>query len=119
MKTLLELFQAAGLPVTSSTEQGAIQYGEMTEEEHLLMREIAMEYFFPAKYAVYAEKKAIAAQARSEASLSGALATVTPVEAVAYIETHVVDLPSAIVALKLMARMLIALRDASWPELNI
>jgi hypothetical protein len=52
-----------------------------------------------------------------EAGLASALKTVTPAEAVEWINTSVTDLASAKAALKLMARMLIALRDAVMPDL--
>lgn len=72
------------------------------------------------------EMQAIAAQkivesrrmsAKPEAALAGILKTVTPQQAVDYIEQNVNDLASAKVALKIMARMIVSLRDYVMPEL--
>lgn len=52
----------------------------------------------------------------SEAKLATQLAKLTPAQAETYIQNNVVDLASAKAALKIMARMLIALRDKSMPE---
>jgi hypothetical protein len=51
------------------------------------------------------------AEARAQLALTGALRTATPQQAVTWIDTNVTDLASAKAALKLMARMLIVLRD--------
>lgn len=50
-------------------------------------------------------------EARAQLALTGALRTATPQQAVAWIDANVTDLASAKTALKLMARMLIVLRD--------
>ena len=55
--------------------------------------------------------------ARAEAALAAQLKTLTPQEAVDYIETNVTTLASAKTVLKIMARMLIAMRDQIWPDL--
>lgn len=62
-------------------------------------------------------KEARKANAKAEAALATQLKTVTPTQAVAYIEQNVTDLPSAKAALKVMVRMIIALRDAIMPDL--
>ncbi len=49
--------------------------------------------------------------AKAELNLTGALKTATPQQAVNYIENNVTSLATAKDALKLMARMLIVLRD--------
>jgi hypothetical protein len=49
--------------------------------------------------------------AKAELSLTGALRNATPQQAVNWIDANVTDLASAKTALKLMARMLIVLRD--------
>ena len=49
--------------------------------------------------------------AKAELALTGALRTATPQQAVNYIENNVTSLATAKEALKLMARMLIVLRD--------
>jgi hypothetical protein len=70
-----------------------------------------------AEMAVRARIRARWEYASSEAALASVLKNVTPQEAVDWINTSVTDLASAKVALKYMARMLIALRDAVMPEL--
>jgi hypothetical protein len=55
--------------------------------------------------------------AKSEAALATQFKTLTPQQAVNYIENSVVDLPSAKAVLKIMARILIAMRDEIWPDL--
>lgn len=54
---------------------------------------------------------------KTEARLSTQLKILTPQRAVDYIETNVKDLASAKAVIKIMARMLIAMRDEVWPEL--
>ncbi len=57
------------------------------------------------------------ANAEDEARLAVQLRTLTPQQAVDYIETNVLDLPSAKSVLKIMARMLIAMRNRIFPDL--
>jgi len=51
------------------------------------------------------------AAAKAELALTGVLKTATPQQAVNYIENNVINLATAKEVLKLMARMLIVLRD--------
>lgn len=55
--------------------------------------------------------------ARNEANLATQLKALTPQQAENYIETNVTSLASAKAVMKIMARMLIAMRDEVWPEL--
>lgn len=55
--------------------------------------------------------------AEQEARLAAQLRTLTPQQAVDYIENNVADLLTAKFVLKIMARMLIAMRDQIWPEM--
>lgn len=55
--------------------------------------------------------------AKQEAGLASRLKSLTPQEAVEYIEVNVTNLASAKAVMKIMARMLIAMRDEVWPEL--
>lgn len=55
--------------------------------------------------------------ARVQASLSETFRTLTPNDAANWIETNVKDLASAKAALKIMARILVAMRDQIWPDL--
>lgn len=55
--------------------------------------------------------------AEAQAGLATQLKTVTPQQAVNYIEANVTNLATAKEVLKIMARMLIAIRDRVFPEL--
>lgn len=55
--------------------------------------------------------------AKNNAKLAMAMKTVTPQGAVDYIDSYVTNLSTAKDVLKLMARMLIAMRDEVWPDL--
>ena len=55
--------------------------------------------------------------AQGQAALATALKTVTPDQAVAYIEANVTSLATAKAVMEIMARILIALRDEVWPDL--
>lgn len=66
-----------------------------------------------AKMAALARKE----NAKQEAGLASQLKSLTPQGAVDYIETNVTNLASAKAVMKIMARMLIALRDEVWPEM--
>jgi hypothetical protein len=55
--------------------------------------------------------------ARTQANLSEQLRTMTPQQAVDYIETNVTSLATAKTVLKIMARIIIAMRDEIWPDL--
>ena len=56
--------------------------------------------------------------ARDEARLAAALRNCTAAQAVEYINSSVTDLASAKAVLRLMARLIVALRDATWPDLG-
>jgi len=60
---------------------------------------------------VIEKNEARIAAAKTELALTEALRTATPQQAVNYIENNVTTLATAKAALKLMARMLIVLRD--------
>jgi hypothetical protein len=60
-----------------------------------------------------ASRKAVA---KTEAALAVALKSLTPTQAVAYIDTNISNIASTKVVLKVMTRMLIAMRDQMWPE---
>jgi hypothetical protein len=100
----------AGLPCESA---GVNQFGKvdasftrpLTPTEWLLFLQLTD---------VIAYRKA---NARAEAKLATELKSLTPAQAVAYIETNVTNLASAKTVLKIMARILIAMRDEIWPEL--
>ena len=53
-----------------------------------------------------------------EAGLAVEFKSLTPGQAVAYIENNVVDLASAKTAMMVMTRLIIAMRDEIWPDLQ-
>jgi hypothetical protein len=55
--------------------------------------------------------------AKTEAALAIALKSLTPAQAITYIDTTVTNIASAKTVLKVMVRMLIAMRDEVWPDL--
>jgi hypothetical protein len=57
------------------------------------------------------------ANAKTEAALAIALKSLTPAQAITYIDTTVTNIASAKTVLKVMVRMLIAMRDEVWPDL--
>ena len=54
--------------------------------------------------------------AKVDAGLASQLKSVTPEQAVIYIENNVTDLASAKAVLKIMVRMLIAMRNNIWAD---
>lgn len=56
-------------------------------------------------------------EARSEAALTEALRTLTPAQAVKYVEDNVTTLASAKAVLKIIVRLLIALTNRIYPDL--
>lgn len=105
----LTLLQEAGLPIISIVKVKRGYDAEfsraLTPEEELIYEQIV----YPARV-----RQAIA---KSEAAKATALKTITPKEAVEYIEANVTNIASAKKVLKLMARMLIAMRDEIWSDL--
>lgn len=57
-------------------------------------------------------------EAATRAANIPAWATWTETQAQDWIDSNVTDLPTAVVALKAMARLIVALRDATWPNLT-
>ena len=108
--TLLTQLQAAGLPVVSTNGEIQATFSRSLDDAE---EEIYLNLLFPNRLAQKLRK----ASAISEAALATELKSLTPAQAVAYIENNVTTLASAKVVLKIMARMLIALRDETWPEL--
>ena len=108
--SLLTDLQAAGLPVLYATDgYNAMFNRELTDAEN----EIYLNILFPFRQAQKLRK----ANAINEAALATEFKILTPAQAVAYIETNVTTLASAKAVLKIMARILIAMRDKTWPDL--
>jgi len=116
---LTEELKAAGIPVSGCNSNGVVwDIDGKTEiqKRHDVLAVISSHD--PARYeAVELAIKTRRENARNEASLATQLKALTPQQAVDYIETNVKDLASAKNVLKIMARMLIAMRDEVFPEL--
>jgi hypothetical protein len=108
--TLLTDLQAAGLPVVSTNGEIQATFSRSLDDAEM---EIYLNILFPNRQTQRLRK----ANAIGEAMLATELKTLTPAQAVQYIESNVTDLPSAKRVLKIMARILIALRDEAWPDL--
>lgn len=106
----LTLLQDAGIPITSLIETRQGNYHAefsrtLTPEEW----EIYEQILYPAR-----RRRRLA---KAEAAKATALKTITPAEAVNYIEANVTNIASAKTVLKLMARMLIAMRGEIWSDM--
>lgn len=117
MTTLFEKLSQAGIPVISADKSGAISTNPMTEDQIVVFTNICLEHISPVEYATRKRAAERKAAAKGEAALAEQLKTVTAQGAVDYIETQVTNLASAKAVMKIMARMLIAMRDEVWPEL--
>ncbi len=67
---------------------------------------------------VQADIDIVQSNAKTQAANIPNWATWTETETLAYIDTNVTDLASAKVVIRAMARMIIALRNQEWPELE-
>jgi hypothetical protein len=106
----LEILINAGLPATAAWIDGPGQVQATFSRE---LTTVEWQAFLALTDAARARQSA----ARSEAALATAFRTITPAQAVAYIDNNVTSLATAKDALKLMARILIAMRDQIWPDL--
>jgi hypothetical protein len=113
MNWLLTL-QQAGLPAIKAyeetTEDGTIQVQASFSRS---LTAVEWQLFLSLTNPARARRE----NAINEAALATELKSLTPAQAVQYIENNVIDLPSAKRVLKVMARILIALRDETWPNL--
>lgn len=98
----------------------ARKIGTEIEVEHgdFLALESILVGYRPPKTAEELAAIARKANAVSEARLATELKALTPAQAVAYIDSNVTNIASAKAVLKIMARMLIAMRDEVWPNLQ-
>jgi hypothetical protein len=118
--TLLQKLLDAGLPIASASESGEVSFlpgTTPTPEQEIQFREIVMAYFNPIDFAIYKRMQKRQTKSKSEAALATQIRQLTPQEAVDYIESNVTTLATAKSAMKIMVRMLIALRDQTWPDL--
>lgn len=109
---------AAGIAIGGCNSNGIVwDVDGVTEIQNLPEVQAVLRVHTPDK--TQAEIAAIARKenARQEAGLASRLKSLTPQEAVEYIEVNVTNLASAKAVMKIMARMLIAMRDEVWPEL--
>lgn len=108
--SLFDELQAAGLPVVSATDGKQATFSRTLTDSEM---DVYLDLLFPARQV----QRLRQANAINEASLAIQLKSLTPAQAVQYIETNVINLATAKDVLKIMARMLIALRDQQWPDL--
>ena len=64
------------------------------------------------------QAEAVQDSAKTQAATIPAWAAYTESEALAYIDTNVTDLNSALVVIRALTRMVIALRNERWPDLQ-
>ena len=116
---LSEKIKAAGIPFKTADENGSVDCSGfyLSKEQYAQLANIIREHLDPSGYAVQKRIKDRQSAAKNEAGLATQLKTVTAQGAVDYIEVNVTNLASAKAVMKIMARMLIALRDAQFPEL--
>ena len=110
---------AAGIAIGGCNSNGIVwDVDGVTEIQNLPEVQTVLRVHTPDK--TQAEMAALARKenAKQEAGLASQLKSLTPQEAVDYIETNVTNLASAKAVMKIMARMLIALQDAQFPELQ-
>lgn len=117
---LTKEIEAAGITTGGCNSNGVVWAADgMTE---IQMRADVAAIIAAHNPAVYeqaeATRKARRANAQAEAKLAAQLRSLTPQQAVDYIETNVTNLASAKTVIKIMARMLIAMRDEIWPEMS-
>lgn len=97
---------------------GAVIEGEATPE--MLQAALAVLHAHnPDERTPEQQQREVAQDAPERARAIPGWATWDEAQAVAYIENNVKDLASAKIVLVAMARLLVALRDAQWPGLDI
>lgn len=110
MSALGDLCRQAGLDFIASEDEVRVMFTrELTAAED----EVYLNILFPFRQAQIDRRK----NAINEAVLATQLKSLTPQQAVNYIENNVTNLATAKDALKIMTRILIALRDEVWPGL--
>lgn len=106
----LDQLIAAGLPAIS------VYLNEDGIEQVNFSRELT-----PAEWQIYLElvypEAARQNSALADAKLAGVLKTCTPQQAVDYVEANVTSVATAKAALKLIVRILVAMRNEIWPDL--
>lgn len=114
---LMKELQAAGIEASGCNGNGVVWglVGEQIQDRADIAAVIAAHDPNPtaAELATITRK----ANAKAEARLAAELRTLTPQQAVNYIDANVTTIASAKVVLKVMARMMIAMRDEVWPDL--
>lgn len=90
---------------------------DVTHDDMAYIKTLCSTYM-PQRSQADIDREARKASAITEARLATELKTLTPAQAVAYIDANVTNIASAKAVLKIMARMLIALRDETWPGIG-
>lgn len=107
--------RAAGLPIVGCNSDGLVTWanGVIPTQGQIDQANAIIAVHDPIDYVALVQ-----AGAESQAEAIPGWATWTEAEALDYINTNVVDLPSALIVLRAMARMLVALRNNTWPRLE-
>lgn len=108
--SLITDLQNAGLPVISTNGETQATFNRLLTD---VETDIYLDILFPYRQAQRLRKQ----NAVNEAFLANELKSITPAQAVTYIENNVTSLATAKIVLKIMVRMLIAMRDEVWPSL--
>jgi hypothetical protein len=107
----MQALKDAGLPVVSAVDDPEVGISASFERE--LTSEEWQTYLMITNPAAAREAAAV-----TEAGLAVEFKALTPAQAVAYIENNVTDLASAKTAMQGLARLIVALRDQVWPDLQ-
>ncbi len=119
MATLKEDLIGAGLPILDATESGTVEWvhgASITLEQMRICSDMILEHIDPARHLVLMRVKERYERAGGEALLATQIRTLTIEQAVAYIDSNVIDLPSAKAVLKIITRVLMALWDRTFPD---
>lgn len=114
MATFFETLAGAGLPVETADEEGRVIFSRsLSDAEDVIFNDMILKHFRPIEYTIKRRKE----NAKGKLALATQLKKVTPQQAVDYVDANVTNLASAKAVIKIMVRMIVALRDAQFPEL--
>jgi len=116
--TLFTKLTDAGLPIIDATEDGRISSNSMTAEQEAVFNDIVYEHMngtpaFDALVRIRDRKSS----SKTNAKAIPNWATWDEAQTVQYITDNVTSLATAKTVLIAMARLIVALRDETWPDL--
>lgn len=114
------LLVAAGLPVKSVNDAGVITYNagvDLTPTQRAKETDILEEYYFPSAYTLRKIHETRKNAAYSEGELATLIKTMTPQEAVDWIEANVNGTADVKDYLQELTRMTLGLRDEIWSSM--